>query len=68
MPLMRGAPFDIDEDIIILPDFKGRSINKLLIMPCYILDSLQKALNADCTKQTFELLIDDNCTSIIEQG
>ena len=32
-PLNRAVPFDIDDDIIVMPNFITRKVNSLLVMP-----------------------------------
>lgn len=33
MPINRGIPIDMDDDIIIIPNFTNRRVNSLLVMP-----------------------------------
>jgi hypothetical protein len=43
LPINRDTAFDIDDDILILPDFISRKVNKALVIPFHKLPLIAEA-------------------------
>ena len=64
-PCQRCTPFDIDDDIVVLPDFVNRQVNSLVVLHAYDLLTLQELVLKESPSAAFQQLF---TTTVLEEG